>query len=115
MGVDEFLLTILKKVFALNFALSVPNANGTNKKIIFQKALTNYVRTVRPANLRDVNDYRAMFGGFGDTVMRQTTDVAQQQQQQQQQQQRQQQPSQHQPSQQPQHHHGHQYASNRFR
>ncbi|KHN74863.1 Transcription initiation factor TFIID subunit 6 [Toxocara canis] len=34
------------------------------------KVLTNYVRTQRPTGLKDVNDYRSMFGGFGDAIFR---------------------------------------------
>ncbi|VDK55906.1 unnamed protein product [Anisakis simplex] len=34
------------------------------------KVLTNYVRTQRPTGLKDVNDYRTMFGGFGDAIFR---------------------------------------------
>uniref|UniRef100_A0A9J2PGU1 Transcription initiation factor TFIID subunit 6 n=1 Tax=Ascaris lumbricoides TaxID=6252 RepID=A0A9J2PGU1_ASCLU len=34
------------------------------------KVLTNYVRTQRPTGLKDANDYRSMFGGFGDTIFR---------------------------------------------
>uniref|UniRef100_A0A914XJH5 Transcription initiation factor TFIID subunit 6 n=1 Tax=Plectus sambesii TaxID=2011161 RepID=A0A914XJH5_9BILA len=77
------------------------------------KALTSYVRTSRPAGLRDIHDYRAAFGGFGDSVMKQTAEVVQQQQQQQQQQAVQQPrhlPSHTSGSSQP---HGHQYG--RFR
>uniref|UniRef100_A0A915C3V6 Transcription initiation factor TFIID subunit 6 n=3 Tax=Parascaris univalens TaxID=6257 RepID=A0A915C3V6_PARUN len=34
------------------------------------KVLTNYVRTQRPTGLKDANDYRLMFGGFGDAIFR---------------------------------------------
>ncbi|MFH4978258.1 hypothetical protein AB6A40_004967 [Gnathostoma spinigerum] len=34
------------------------------------KILINFVRTQRPAGLKDLQDYRSMFGGFGDSVFR---------------------------------------------
>uniref|UniRef100_A0A0N5A8P7 Signal peptidase complex subunit 2 n=1 Tax=Syphacia muris TaxID=451379 RepID=A0A0N5A8P7_9BILA len=79
LGVDTVRAVIISRASFLYNDIQKPLADRTNtaeriaaEKLqnFITKVLINYVRTQRPSGLRDINDYRSMFGGFGEAIYR---------------------------------------------